>query len=240
MAYENGEWVLHGLAADDPYRLKTPWELLDYINEVGFLPLFAGEIPGLSVEERTLATDWWSENEAVDPWEWRRVLAASGKVAYGKFFGGKAGFISLSWFPAFCNWRRDGYDFDARYEDELATFREKKIMDQFQNGERLFSHELKRLAGFGKGGEKNFPGVVAGLQEKTYLVLCDFRQRLNKKQEPYGWALAVYATPETVFGADTIAAAYAEKPAVSKDRIFAWFKQEYPIATDKQIEKLFG
>ena len=113
-------------------------------------------------------------------------------------------------------------------------------MDCFQNGEQLFSHELKRIAGFCKGGEKNFPGVVAGLQHKTYLVLCDFRQRLNKKQEPYGWALAVYATPETVFGADTIAAAYGEKPEVSKARIFAFLKNEYPIATETQIEKMFG
>ncbi len=240
MAYENGEWVLHGLAKDDPYRLKTPWELLAYIDEIGFLPLFANEIPGFSVEERTLATDWWSENEEVDPWEWRRVLAASGKVAYGKFFGGKAGFVSLKWFADFCNWRRDGYDFDARYEDELATFREKKIMDCFPNGEQIFSHELKRLAGFGKGGEKNFPGVIAELQHKTYLVLSDFRRRLNKKQEPYGWALAVYATPETVFGEALVTAAYSQSPESSKQRIFDYLKAEYPIATERQIQKVLG
>ena len=36
-----------------------------------------------------------------------------GKVAYGKFFDKKAGFISLEWLPYFANYRRSGYDFDA-------------------------------------------------------------------------------------------------------------------------------
>lgn len=49
-----------------------------------------------------------------DPWEWRCLMARSGKVAYGKSFAGKVGFISKAWFPHFANWRRDGYDFDSR------------------------------------------------------------------------------------------------------------------------------
>jgi hypothetical protein len=52
-------------------------------------------------------------------------------VAYGKFFGNKAGFISLKWLPYFANFRRSGYDFDSRYQDGLAERREKKIMDYF-------------------------------------------------------------------------------------------------------------
>ena len=58
-------------------------------------------------------------------------MARSGRVAYGKFFGKKAGFISKTWFPHFANWRRDGYDFDSRWDEELATMRQKRIMDQF-------------------------------------------------------------------------------------------------------------
>ena len=64
-----------------------------------------------------------------DPWEWREIIARSGKVAYGKFFDKKAGFISKQWFPYFANFRRDGYDFDALWDDEKASIRQKKIMD---------------------------------------------------------------------------------------------------------------
>ena len=46
---------------------------------------------------------------------WREIIARSGKVAYGKFFDKKAGFISVEWLPVFANYRRDGDDFDALY-----------------------------------------------------------------------------------------------------------------------------
>ena len=56
-----------------------------------------------------------------DPWIWRTVAAGSGEVAYGKLFDNKAGFVSLEWLPVFANWRRDGYDFDARWDDGVVV-----------------------------------------------------------------------------------------------------------------------
>ena len=162
----------------------------------GFLPLFRNGIDGFSAEERTCPTDWWSGDAARDPWEWRQTIARSGRVAYGKFFGKKAGFISKAWFPDFANWRRDGYDFDSRWDDGLATARQKKIMDQFTEADALLSYELKVRAGFGKGGEKNFEGTVTDLQMSSYLIIRDFRQKLNKKGQPYGWPRAEYTTPK--------------------------------------------
>ena len=46
MANEGGEWIMKGLEWDNPYRIRTPEELINYINQVGFLPLFANEVPG--------------------------------------------------------------------------------------------------------------------------------------------------------------------------------------------------
>lgn len=46
----------------------------------------------------------------------------------------QAGFISKAWFPHFANYRRDGYDFDSRWDEELASMRAKRIMDQFGEG----------------------------------------------------------------------------------------------------------
>ena len=42
----------------------------------------------------------------------------------------------------FANYRRNGYDFDSLYEDELANYRSKKIMDLFPGEEELFSFEV--------------------------------------------------------------------------------------------------
>ena len=86
MGNENGEWIMYGVDEHDPYRIKSAAELVAYINEVGFLPLFKNTVPGFYVEERTLARDLCSGDPERDPWEWREIIAAGGEVAYGKFF----------------------------------------------------------------------------------------------------------------------------------------------------------
>ena len=95
MAVENGEWILHGTAWDSPERIRSWRELIDYVDRVGFLPLFQNEVKGFSVEEKTSPLFWWTGDPEQDPWEWRAIVARSGRVAYGKFFNKKAGFISL-------------------------------------------------------------------------------------------------------------------------------------------------
>lgn len=236
MANEAGEWIMYGVEEDDPCCIKTVEELIAYIDEVGFLPLFKNDIPGFSVEERTVSTYWWTGNER-DPWAWREVIARSGEVAYGKFFDKKAGFISKEWFPYFANYRRNGYDFDARYDDELASNRSKKIMDLFDDEKELYSFEIKRNAGFGKGGEKNFDGVMTELMMQTYLVMRDFRQKRNKAGLPYGWPVAVYSMPEQLWGYDYVASSYKEDPEVSKERIYKRIREICPDATEKQMPK---
>ena len=240
MAIENGEWIMRGLDWDDPSRVQTWEDLIDLINEVGFLPLFKNEVDGFSVEENTGDLYWWTGDEEQDPWEWRCLMARSGKVAYGKFFGKKAGFISRAWFPHFANWRRDGYDFDSRWDEELAPMRQKRIMDCFSIQEEWFSFALKQRAGFGKGGEKNFEGTVTDLQMGGYLLIRDFRQRRNKRGQLYGWPRSVYATPEALWGSDHIASAYSTDPARSRDLVFQQVQACFPAATDKALRAVLG
>lgn len=243
MANESGTWIMYGVSEDDPECIHTVQEAIEYINKVGFLPLFKNDIPGFSLEERTVPQYWWCEDPERDPWKWREIIARSGQVAYGKFFDKKAGFISREWFPYFANYRRDGYDFDALWEDELASMRQKKIMDLF--GEEnvdaeLYSFEMKERAGFGKEGEKNFEGTVTDLEMKMYLCLRDFCQRKNKRGEDYGWSIAVYSTPEHLWGYDHVTSAYGEEPEESWKRIVNHMNEIYPIATEAQVRRVLG
>ena len=240
MANEGGTWIIYGVSEDDPYCIHTVEQLEEYINEIGFLPLFKNVIPGFSVEVRTAADYWWTGIREHDPWEWREIIASRGNIAYGKFFNKKAGFISKAWFPYFANYRRDGYDFDALWDDEKASIREKKIMDLFDEDTEEYSANVKKNAGFGKGGEKNFDGVVTELQMKTYLCLRDFRQRKNKKGQPYGWPVAIYSMPEHLWGYDHVCSAYNEEPQESGNKIYEHMKDIYPVATDKDIKKVVG
>lgn len=241
---------MHGLSWDDPYRIRTWQELVNWINEIGFLPLFGNEVDGFSAEEHTAPDYWWSGIRQEDPWEWREIIAESREVAYGKFFGNKAGFISLEWLPYFVNARRDGYDFDARYQDGLASRREKKIMDFFtyenEDGEtvfkddRILSTELKKMAGFGKGGEKNYPGVITGLQMQTYLMIADFKRRKNKRGEEYGMAVSILLPPESMWGYEKVTSAYSETPKASWTRIYEHVRKMYPASEESDIIRVIG
>lgn len=71
MSVENGEWVMKGVSSRHPECIHTIEELEEYIERVGFLPLFANGVEGFSVEEWTDPKYWWSENAKRDPWIWR-------------------------------------------------------------------------------------------------------------------------------------------------------------------------
>ncbi len=238
MADKENVWIMHGLAWDDPLRVRSWEELIDLVNELGFLPLFRNEIDGFSAEEYTSDLFWWTGDPAQDPWLWREIIAGSGKVAYGKFFAGKAGFISLEWLPYFANYRRDGYDFDARWDDGLANIRCKKIMDCLEDTDGLATLDLKRQAGFGKTGEKNFSGIVTDLQMQTYLVIRGFRRKVNKRGGEYGMPVSVYTTPEKLWGYELLSFAYGEKPEESRERIFQRVRENFPDATEEQLKKV--
>ena len=241
MGNENGEWIMYGVEWDDPECIHTVDEAIEYIESVGFLPLFKNAIPGFSLEERTVPEFWWSGDEKHDPWVWREIIAKSRKLAYGKFFDKKAGFIAPEWLPVFANYRRDGYDFDALYDDGKAPLKHKKIMDNFMEANEdaeILSNELKQKAGFGKDGEKGFDGAITGLMMQLYLCNCDFRRRKNKRGEEYGWNVAVYTSPEHLWGYDVIASGYRETPEESLNRIIAHMQDIYPIADLKQLRKV--
>ena len=166
-------------------------------------------------------------------------------IIYGKFFDRRAGFISTEWFPAFANYRRNGYDFDTRIDEGLAPHRHRKLMQPFltdglPNGTELHSFALKALAGFGKGGEKNFEGTLTELEMQSYLCIGDFRQRTNKTGQPYGWHIAIISPPETKLGYDRISEAYREAPESSWRRITEQIRSFFPEATEEQLEKWLG
>lgn len=241
MGNESGTWVMYGVDWDDPECIHTVEEATEYINRIGFLPLFKNDIPGFSLEERTVPEYWWCDDVDKDPWLWRTVIARGKDIVYSKFFDKKAGFISKKWLPVFANYRRDGYDFDALYEDGKAPHKHKKIMDNFMEEKtdaEMLSNELKIKAGFGKDGEKGFDGAITNLCMQTYLCNCDFRKRKNKKGIEYGWDVAVYSSVEHIYGYDYVTSCYKEEPAESWNRLVEYMHEAYPIATDKQIRKL--
>lgn len=234
----DGKWVMEGLEREDPRRIKSSAELSALVNEIGFLPLFKNNVTGFSVEELTTADSWWAGVPEEDPWEWREVVATEGKIAYGKLYGNKAGFVSREWYPYLASYRRDGYDFDSRYEDGLASYRAKKIIDVLEQTGEILSNELKTAAGFGKGGEKGFEGTISTLQMQTYITVKGFQRRSNKKKQEYGWPVAVLTLSENLFGEDHVRSAYHLKATEAKEKIIHQIKSKFPEAGIDAIVKV--
>ena len=217
--------------------LRSPDELISLVEEIGFLPFFVNKIPGFSIEECCPPELWFAEDKD-GPWEWKGPAARSGKCLYGKLFGGKAGYISKAWIPDFLNLRRDGYDFDARFDDGLASFREKTLYDTVAEHGSLLSKDLKELCNYRKDGNKGFDTLITRLQMQTYLCIGDFVYMKDKTGKPYGWGVAKYTTPEALFGYEFVTAAYKRDPKESGEKIFAHLQKILPHAEEKALWKL--
>ena len=231
---------MRGCRRSDRGCLHSPEDLLGMIREIGFLPLFSNAIDGFSVEEHTPAEDWWTDNPERDPWAWRQILAPYEDIAYGKFFDKKAGFVSKEWFPVFANYRRDGYDYEGLYEDGKMTSRCRRILDVLElngnaEGIRLLSCDIRKRAAL----EKGFEGAMTDLQMKAFLIMGGFRQKLNRRGEPYGWHVAEMMTPETKWGYDAVNSC-GEKPEASWARIREQIRKHFPKAAEQDILKVAG
>ena len=218
-------------------KIHNATELEALAQKMGFLPFFSCAVPNFSIEEFTPSRYWFAEG--VDgPWEWRMEVARRGIVAYGKLFSKKAGLVSREWYPDLANYRRNGYDFDARYEEGLASYREKCVMDVLLREGPTLSKDLKRLAGFGGDGLKGFDTVMTSLQMQTYVTVHSFEYAQDKYGKPYGWGIARYALTENVLGAEVTQGAYHRSPEESRERIIEHLETLCPEGPDKDLEKL--
>ena len=214
-------------------------DLSDLVETWGIVPFFRNSIPGFSIEEHTPPGLWFSD-EQDGPWEWKGPVIRQTACAYGKFFQNKAAFISRTWFPDFANWRRDGYDFDARYDDGQAKSADKYVFDLLDGQDSLLSKDLKRLGGFGKKGRKGFDTIITRLQMQGYVTTADFEYQLDKSGRVYGWGVARYATPERHFGAAFTDTVYRRVTEESKARILAHLSALLPEVSEQEILHWMG
>ena len=221
------------------FYVRTKKDLTDAIEEYGFVPFFAGRIEGFSVEERISPAAWFpDEGEGI--WEWKGPVIRESRCAYGKFFEKKAVFVSKRWFPALANYRRDGYDYDARSDEGLTNYREEALYKLIDKNAPSLSSALKKTGGYGREGKKGFDTLVTSLQAQCYIVINDFVYSTDKHGKKYGWGVAEYTTPEKFYGDDFTAAAYSEEPEESYARIFDHLRNILPHAHEEDIKRILG
>lgn len=223
----------------DNFVIRSMGDLAALIEEVGFVPFFENEIEGFSLEEHIDPKCWYGGGDGFwDAWEWKGPVIHQTKCAYGKFLKGKAMYISAKWFPDFANYRRDGYDFDARYDDGLASYHDKELFELIDANAPILSKSLKKLGNYGKGGKKGYDTMITRLQKQCYVVIGDFKYATDKLGIPYGWGIAEYSTPEKFWGKKFRDNVYKQSPEESYDRVLAQFKKVLPGTEDALIRKI--
>lgn len=210
-------------------------QLMELIQEIGFLPLLDSGITGFSAEEVVEEEcryvvfpdggwDW-------PLWKWKGPIATEGNCVYGKFFAGKAGFISREWWPDFFNYRR--WLHPAPEEGSI----EDTILMTLQEHGSLITRELRAACGFtGPKMRSRFDGYVTRLQMACRIVTEDFVYPHDKHGRQYGWGWSLLTTPEQLLGHE--ACRCPRTPQESYERLVAHFRQILPEATSQQILKL--
>ena len=197
-------------------KLHSCAELMEYINEIGFLPLLPLGIRG------------WSAEEVMDEdcqyvklpdggyewplWDWKGDIIRETGCAYGKFICKKAVFISKEWWPDFCNYRRSKYP----YPEEGSI--EEAILETLKLNGSMITRDLRKACGFTQPKMRSkFDAYVSRLQMGGYIVTEDFVYPHDKHGMQYGWGWSLLNTPESLFGRE--ACHIDRSPEESKQRI---------------------
>lgn len=213
-------------------------QLVELVLDIGFLPFFKCGIEGYSLEELCPPELWFTSQPG--PWEWKEAAVGAEGLVYGKLFQGKAVFAAPERFAALANYRRDGYDFDTRFELGMCSRREERIVSALADGP-LLTHALKRAAGFGgAGGLKGFDATLAELQRQTYVIVDGFEYKLDRFGRRYGWGVSRWTLPESALGAERVRALYIEEPARSLERVADCISRACPGAPREAVLRLIG
>ena len=218
------------------FHIRTRADLVRAVEQFGFVPFFKNRIQGFSLAEHAAPEVWFSDEEGL--WEWKGPVIRETGCAYGKFFGGKAVYISREWFPDFANFRRDGYDFDALWEDGKARHADKALYALLEPHAPITSRALKDLGGYGKEGRKGFDQSITRLQHLGYVLISDFVYDLDRQGKPYGWGVAEYSTPEKHLGRDFCKNVYRRTPEESFERVLRHLQEILPNAGEKALRQL--
>ena len=219
-------------------KLHSAAELTEYIDKVGMLPLLR-IVPSLG----------WSAEEVVDDdcqyvvlpdggwewplWEWKGDIIRESGCAYGKFFLGKAAFISKEWWPDFCNYRRSTHPYPPEGSIEEAIVETLKL-----NGS-MITRDLRKACGFTEPKMRSkFDGFITRLQMGGYIVTEDFVYPHDKHGKQYGWGWSLLTTPEDLFGRE--ACHPSRTPEESRKRLLEHFKEILPQASEALFNRFLG
>ena len=220
--------------ADDMAIHYCP-ELIDCIQQVGFLPLLDSSLLGYSAEgllaEECRFTQFDDGSWEWPLWQWKGPVVKEGNCVYGKFFAGKAAFVSRDWWPCFCTWRRH-----TRPQPEEGTIADIILATLRDNGS-MIARELRAVCDFtGSHMRSKFDAIVNRLQMGCYIVTEDFVYPVDKHGREYGFGWSLLTTPERLLGKEACRSSLT--PQQCCQRMEQHLKAMLPRLDERQIKRI--
>ena len=88
----------------DDFTIGTMKELITAIDELGFVPFFANEIDGFSIEEHIAQGCWYddAEDDFWPAWEWKGPVITKNKMCIRKILTWKGNVYQPQMVSRFC------------------------------------------------------------------------------------------------------------------------------------------
>lgn len=235
------------------FRITSREELEEAAVNFGILPFFRNNIKGFSVEEMTAPGLLFGGNEFEGAWEWKGPTIRNHTTAYGKFFRRKAGFVSRELLPYFLTLRRAAYPLKTGSTEEM-------IYDIIDINDAITSTDLREsligarrhrtasdlpespgspaaiTTGYMRLSRHTLEAPLQRLQMGGWICISDFRYKMTRHGERYGWGVAEYSVPENLFLREELQTDMS--PEQCLDHIIETVGTKYPDATPELLRRL--
>lgn len=236
--------------------IRSQQDLEQAALNYGILPFFRNNIKGFSVEEMTPPALLFGGNEYEGCWEWKGPVVRRHTTAYGKFFRRKAGYVSRELLPYFLSMRRASYPIKPGSTEEM-------IHDIISINDAMSSTDLRQcLLGaqrrrtaydlpeapdilsprlqptVKRPSRHSLEAPLQRLQMGGWLCISDFRYKLTRSGERYGWGVAEYSSPEMLFPPEAISIDLS--PSQCMEIIVDFVGNRYRNASGSQLIKLLS
>lgn len=234
--------------------IRAKEDLEEAAMKYGILPFFRNNIKGFSIEEMTPSSLLFGGLEYEGCWEWKGPVVRKRSTAYGKFFRRKAGFVSRELLPYFLQMRRSQYPMKIGSTEEML-FDIISVNDRITSTllrQSLIGTPLRRTAfdlpeapsdienynhpRLEKPSRHSLEAPLQRLQMGGWICISDFQYKKTRQGDRYGWGVAEYSTPESIFPDENLIIDLPAEECAAY--IIDFVASRFPQASSDQLRKL--
>ncbi|MCU9614818.1 hypothetical protein OEV98_14840 [Caldibacillus lycopersici] len=215
-------------------KIKTYEEAINFIEEIGLLPL-APLVPDFPSLNSITSTEHWYTDTEFDPWMWRTKFSADGVAGYGKFLKKKSVLISRRLLPYVKKVLGHSESMEERYYNGVVSKDAFTVYEIIKNEAGIDTRALREKAGLKeKENKKRFDNALLELQGTMDIVISGIQVKTNAEGEKNGWSSTSFETYESWEKRNKV-----EAPEINEEEAKSYLKAHFlKVASNESIKKI--